>query len=137
MQTIWVPFDGAHYREVDKVALARHAVALLPLLPTADSLDSYDLDRTLRPLLERAINYKVDIPVLNRSEVIGGKYFHERSEGVLPAVFTPEFNAALSRFLVRVMSMPLEEPKLKIIDGKVWALMNMEEPGDCPVTSSM
>ena len=28
--------------------------------------------------------------------------------------------------------MPLEEPKLKVMDGKVWALMELEEPGDWP-----
>jgi hypothetical protein len=132
MQTIWVPFDGARYLAVDKVALARTATALLPLVPTTDLSDSYDLDRTLRPLLDRAINYSVDAPVFDRAGVIGRKYFYERGEGTLPEVFTPEFNAALSRFLVRAMSMPLEEPKLRTIDGKVWALMNMEEPGDWP-----
>ncbi|MBA5639787.1 hypothetical protein H3H37_22250 [Duganella sp. LX20W] len=118
--------------EVDQVALARTAAALFPIIPEEDVLDSYSLERTLRPILMRAINHKIGSPVLERSGIIDGKYFFERREGSLPAIFTSEFNAALSRFLVRAMSMPLDWPKLQIIDGKTWALMEMEEPGDWP-----
>jgi hypothetical protein len=132
MKAIWVPFGGSGYLVVDKVALAHTAAALLPLLPTTDLLDSYGLDHTLRPLLDRAIKFNVDAPILDRSGVIGAKYFYERREGALPKIFTPEFNSALSRFLVRAMSMPLEEPKLRTINGKVCALMQIEEPGDWP-----
>jgi hypothetical protein len=112
--------------------MARTAATLLPLIPEVDASDSYSLERTLRPLLIRAINHNINIPILERSEIINGKYFFERREGTLPAKFTPEFNTALSRFLVRAMSMPLDEPKLQTIDGKIWSLMEMEEPGDWP-----
>ncbi|GCB06748.1 hypothetical protein [Ralstonia sp. SET104] len=132
MRAVLVPFDGARYLAVDQVALARTVAALLPLIPVANDSDSYCLEQTLRPLLERAVNYQVNAPVSSRSEVIGTQYFHERREGTLPEIFTLEFHAALSRFLVRVMSMPLEEPELQTIDGKTWALMEMEEPGDWP-----
>ncbi|MBA5607394.1 hypothetical protein H3H36_18720 [Duganella sp. FT3S] len=132
MHTILVSFNESNYLAVDKVALARTAAALLPLIQPIDAADSYSLDRTLIPLLKSAINYGINNPILDRSEIISGKYFFERREGTLPAAFTSEFNAALSRFLVRAMSMPLDEPKLQTIDGKVWALMEMEEPGDWP-----
>lgn len=125
-----VPFDGTRYLAVDKVALARRATALLPLVPTTTASDDYDLDRTLRPLLGRAIAYQVDSPILDRVGIIGGRYFWERREGTLPDAFSPEFNASLSRFLVVAMSMPLEEPKLETIEGKVWAVMPMEDIGD-------
>lgn len=132
MRTILVPFNGSRYLAVDHVALARTAAALLPLIPVIDASDSYSLDRTLIPLLRRAISHNISTPILDRSEIISEKYFFERREGTLPDVFTPAFKTALSRFLVRAMSMPLEEPKLKTVDGKVWALMEMEEPGDWP-----
>lgn len=130
MRTILVPFDGTRYLAVDKVALARRATALLPLVPTTIVSDDYDLDRTLRPLLERAISYQVDSPILDRAGIIGGRYFWERTEGTLPEAFSAEFNASLSRFLVVAMSMPLEVPELETIEGKVWAVMQMEEIGD-------
>lgn len=127
MRTILVPFDGTRYLAVDKVALARRATALLPLVPTTTVSDDYGLDGTLRPLLERAIAYQVDSPILDRAGIIGGRYFWERTEGTLPEAFSPEFDASLSRFLVVAMSMPLEEPKLETIEGKVWAAMQMED----------
>lgn len=132
MRTVLVKFNGSNYLAIDKVALARTAAALLPLIPPIDAADSYYLGRTLIPLLKSAINYSINSPILDRFEIINGKYFFDRREGTLPAAFTAEFNAALSRFLVRAMSMPLEEPKLQTIDGKIWALMEMEEPGDWP-----
>jgi hypothetical protein len=127
MRTVLVPFDGTRYLAVDKVALARRATALLPLVPTATVSDDYGLDGTLRPLLGRAIAYQVDSPILERAGIIGGRYFWERREGTLPEAFSPEFDASLSRFLVVAMSMPLEEPKLETIEGKVWAAMQMED----------
>lgn len=132
MRIVLVRFDGARYLAVDKVALSRTATALLPLVPSSDVADSYHLDRTLRPLLKRAIAGDIDIPILDRSGVVGARYFYERRKGTLPEFFSREFDAALSRFLVRAMSMPLDEPKLQTIDGKVWALMETEEPGDWP-----
>lgn len=132
MRTILVPFDGTRYLAVDKIALARRATALLPLIPITTVSEDYDLDRTLRPLLGRAITYQIDSPLLDRTEVIGGRYFYERSEGTLPEPFSSEFNASFSRFLVVAMSMPLEEPRLETIGGKVWALMEMEEIEDGP-----
>ena len=80
--------------------------------------------------MERAIAYQVDSPILDRAGIIGGRYFWERTEGTLPEAFSAEFNASLSRFLVVAMSMPLEVPKLENIEGKVWAVMQMEEIGD-------
>ncbi len=130
MRTILVPFDGTRYLAIDKVALARRATALLPLVPTTTVSDDYGLDRTLRPLLGRAIAYQVHSPILDRAGIIGGRYFWERTDGTLPEAFSPEFNASLSRFLVVAMSMPLEEPKLETIEGKVWAVMQMEAVGD-------
>lgn len=59
----------------------------------------------------------------------------------MPEAFSAEFNASLSRFLVVAMSMPLEAPKLETIEGKVWAVMQMEEIGDgstkWPASSSL
>lgn len=107
MRTVLVKFNGSNYLAIDKVALARTAAALLPLIPPIDAADSYYLGRTLIPLLKSAINYSINSPILDRFEIINGKYFFDRREGTLPAAFTAEFNAALSRFLVRAMSMPL------------------------------
>jgi len=131
MRHVLVPFDGRKYLAIDKVALARTATAVLKLLPGVERGDAYHLG-ALRDLLKRAIDGQVDTPLSSRNEIISARYFVERREGTLPAEFTAEFDASLSRFLVRALSLPLDEPKLQTVDGQVMALMEMEDPGDWP-----
>ena len=131
MRDVLVPFSGSKYLEVDKVALARTAIAVLKLLPAVEGGDAYHLC-ALRELLKRAIKGQVDTPLPSRNEIISARYFVERREGTLPAEFTAEFDASLSWFLVRALSLPLDEPRLQTVDGQVMALMEMEDPGDWP-----
>lgn len=131
MRHVLVPFDGNKYLAIDKVALARTAIAVLKLLPAVERGDAYHLG-ALRELLKRAIDGQVNTPLPSRNEIISARYFVEHREGTLPAEFTAEFNASLSRFLVRALSLPLDEPRLQTVDGQTMALMEMEEPGDWP-----
>lgn len=132
MRKVLVPFDGARYEAVDKVALARTAARLLALLPVSDASDSYCLEQRLRPLLMRAIKCELNVPLRERRETISERFFCELNDGTLSTVFSPAFHAAFQRFLVRVLSMPVQEPEVRIINGRKWAFMEMEEPGDWP-----
>lgn len=69
---------------------------------------------------------------MERAEIVDSRYFMERREGTLPSSISPEFNSAFSQFLVRAMSMPLEQPRIKSANGVELALMEVEEPGDWP-----
>lgn len=130
-----IRYDQWHFSEVDPVCLKRTASRLRDEinLKIRESNDIYKFYSNTMPIVEAAIRGDITKSLdEDVNKFISRNYYHDKSEGLLPAEFDQDFITAVAEFSVTAEALSLEEFDEVIIDGITYGWVDLEEDGDWP-----